>query len=369
MVTDVSAFIFEKIKGIPQAVKYAILSALIIGFVTHIVFYTSNIVNHDSVLNIADTCGWLLSQGKWFAEATNSGIRGIFPANGITTPLAIIYLALASGFTVSALSIKKPIYAILISGFLVTFPSVASSLLYHGGDYFCVTLLLAAMAAYFTIKFKWGFLIGIVTLTLSLGSYMAYIGYSAALMLSVCLIDSISNKKSAKDILLQALKYIAVLVVACLFYYGILQLRLQQLNVGLSDYRGIDQMGQFSLSTLPGIICQSVLKVINFFKSDLFGTGAAIFVWMYRLVALLGVILVSVSVWKSRAYRKITKVLLTVLFVLLFPIAIHLIAILGMNTETSWIMIFPFVAAFILVIKLMENFQALCEEQKESKHY
>ncbi|MEG0693275.1 MAG: hypothetical protein RR444_09385, partial [Oscillospiraceae bacterium] len=109
--------------------------------------------------------------------------------------------------------------------------------------------------------------------------------------------------------------------------------------------------------------------VINFFKNDLYGTGEIIFVWAYRAMAALGAALVALSVWKSKAYRKVSLIIMSVLFVVLIPFAIHLIAILGMNPQTHWIMIFPFVVAFMIVIKLMENFQELCEEQKESKQY
>lgn len=348
---------FKKgIQSVPKNVWISIASALIFGIVVHLQSFSGFILNWDSAVDsIAPAAKSLLQQGKWLWRGLSSVLPplNIGSYNGI---LAILFISMAAGLVTMVLQVRSAILSALIGMAMVSFPSVMSTFSYCWEEYFFFSMFLAVAAAFFVSKGKQGYIVGILLLTLSLGIYPAYIGATAAILLSLCILDLLQNRKAEGEIVRQGLKYIGVLLAAIMLYYVVLLVALNITGTKLGSYRGIDSaLASPSLKKVMDAFCGAYLKVIKFFIDDAYGRAFPRDVWCYRVVIASSLITVMVLIKKNQVYRKPRRLLLTFVLLLLMPVAIHAVGVLGQNANTHWIMIYPFIFIFIFALKLTEE--------------
>ncbi len=362
-IIDISSWIKTRYLRLSREVRIAFFSALIIAVITHLTILTNKLINHDSVGYLYGS-GIRLDQGRWFYFFLNK-VRGGFFVNGIINPLAIILLSITASLTIHVLQIKNWLNIVLVSGLLVTFPSTVGIFVYGGADKFFFALLLATLAVYFATKEKsWAWVVSIVSLTLSLGTYQAYIGYSLGLFIILCFVKAIKNEVRSREILLEGLRYLLIIIISIALYYGILQLSLKATGTTLTAYRDIDNMQSPSLASIPELIYQAYKKVYRFFYYDKYGITTPFFIWAYRISIFL-IVLFSILIGLfTKLYRKL-NLILAFFLAILFPLGVHIIAVLGQNPDTHWLMIYPFVLVYILLVKLTEILNDISEDKKQ----
>ena len=342
---------------ISRQAKVAFFSALIIGFLAHVTFMTNRFFNHDSILYtlLDSNSTFILQQGKWLNLFMQRLVQGDITSPGIMIPVALLFLGVTAALSVSILDIKSPLWAAATGGFLVLFPSVMSANIYDSSAIFFSALLLSALAVFVTIRWKYGFLSGIVLLTMSFGVYSVFSGYAAGLFVLYLLFALIESKMRVKDVLLKGLKYVVVLAISAVLYYLILQVTLHLRGVALMDYRGINNIGTFSVASIGNMFYEAYRKVYYFFIYGIFlyrGTFVIEPLFRYLNWASLAVtaILSGWIIIKRRGYLQIGRLVLILALVLVFPLAIHAIAILGQNAYTHWIMCYPFVLVYVALV-------------------
>lgn len=344
--------------SIPFAVWVAVMAALVFGFITHIQSFSGFILNWDSVkdslYSVQSGGTGLLSQGKWLSPVLPTLLKTVLigSANGIA---AVLYISLSAGIVVWTLKIRNVIFSGLVGMLMVSFPSVMSSFSYAGEEFWYLTLLMAVLAVYLTATYKYGFIGGIVCLTLSLGNYQAFIGAAASMFVFLCILDLLQTEKTEWEVIKTGLKYVAVLLISILFYYGILQLALHVTGTPLATYRGIDSvLSGFSVKNLWEAAVGSYEKVLRFFWDDAYGRADPRDIWAYHIAVLVGAAAVCIAVKRNEVYRKPLRMLILGTLVFLMPLAVHAIGILGQNPNTHWIMIYSFVLIFVFIAKLSE---------------
>ena len=342
--------------------KIAFLAAILIGFITHVSFMTNRFFNHDSILYtlVDPSSTFFLQQGKWLSQLTQRLMQGDITTPGIIIPVSLLCLGLTAALTVSILQIKSSLWAAATGGVIVLFPSVMCANIYDASAIFFTALLLSAIAVYMTIRWKYGFLAGIAILTMSFGIYSVFSGYAAGLFVLYLLFALINSKISEKEALFNGLKYIAVLALSAIFYYLILQLLLRLQDISLMNYRGIDQIGKFSLSSIGTSIIEAYRKVYYFFFYGIFLYRGhfeiePIFRWLNWLSIGAAVLFCGWLIYKKRAIMSIWRILLIAALTLLFPLAIHTIAVLSQNAYTHWIMCYPFVLTYVALLKSTDS--------------
>jgi hypothetical protein len=365
MIPYASEYIPGKMQRIPKPVQAAMISALIIGIICHIQALTQQILNHDTVTTLGEDGMWLLTQGKWFFGYLGI-LRGSIATSGIETTLALLFLSVCAGLTTSVLRIKTSLHGAIIGAVLVSFPSVFCNMLYLGEEIFYTALMMAILAVYFTVKYKYGFIGGIVLLTLSTGTYQAYIGYAAGLFVLLSLLDILENKKKTKEILLNGLKYVGVLFAAIILYYVCLQILLVVRDTELSAYQGISSFDDITLRGTLILIRDAYLASVNFMMFDTYGISG-FFVLLYRLVIFANTILLALISIKTKLYKKIHMLLLgIVLYGVALPLSVHAVAVLGQNVNTHWMMKYPLVLMFIAMIVLLDQYVSLYKEKQDA---
>ncbi|MEA4871023.1 MAG: glucosyltransferase domain-containing protein [Christensenella sp.] len=351
---------------ITKPIKTAFFTALISGFVAHLSSITNHLFNHDSILYtlIDPNSTFSLQQGKWLSQPVNQLLRGDIAATGIIIPLGILFLALTASLAVSILKIRSSLWAGIVGAVHILFPAVMCANAYFASAIFFFALLLAALSVFFTVRYRFGFLAGILLLTLSCGIYSAYIGYAAGLFLLYALLELVENHRPVGKILSSGAIFLLVLIVSAALYYLILQIVLSIKGITLSSYRNINQIGEFSLSALPRLMIQTYKKVFYYLIYGVFifqGEFQIDFVFRAMNWCLLGcsAALCFVLTLKTGCIRKIGRIALSLLLIGVFPLAIHVIAVLGKNADTHWIMCYPFVLIYLIPVLFADRLELL----------
>ena len=238
---------------------------------------------------------------------------------------------------------------------MVAFPSVMCTFSYAGEDIFCLAMLIAVIGVYLTQRYKCGFIAGTVLITLATGTYQSYIGFAAGLFVLICLFDLLYDRFPRREILLRGAKFVGVLVASVALYFITMKLVLHFSGTELSNYRGASGMENIKFHAIPKFIYGAVVQFIVFFLTDRFGVGSTLYLVLYNGFLLLTA---AIGVWmiiRSKLWRDIPRLLLTVLMVGLTPLALHCVAVLGQNTSTHWIMKYPFVLAFLVPICMVDG--------------
>lgn len=339
-------------RSIPRRTWLAVGVALLVGVLAHLAALTGVIVNGDNTVPVVSG-KWLLTQGKW-ANGYLADLRGFVNMNIVTGLIGLLWLSIAAGLTVSVLDIRSNLLAALTGAVMVTFPSVMCTFLYNAPDIFFFALLLAVAAVYVSVRYRFGFLLGVPLLTVSIGTYQTYVGFAAGLFVLVCLFDLLAGEKPLAAIVRRGLLYIGILLASVALYYGILMLFVGSPE-NLQSYRSMNQIGNFTLATVIEYTKAAYHKVLRFFLFDGYGvigtgTGAA----LYRLTLLFSAALAVIQILRTRQYKTPVRLLIACALALVFPVAIHVIVILGKNADTHWLMIYPFVLVFAALIKLAD---------------
>ncbi len=311
-------------RSISKTVKTAFFTACIVGFIAHSTVLTNLLYNHDSLSAgmMTNSLGGV-QQGKWFSVIVGLITRGRFFSSSATIIIGLFLLAFTAALTVSILDIKSRLWAAGIASFLVLFPSVMSTNAYLSTATFYSALLLAALAVFFTVRYKYGYLPGILLLTLSCGTYSVFIGYASGLFLILIINASLDGKKPGRKIVLTGLKYLAVLLLSALLYYVVLKIVLQIFSVTLSEYRNIDNVGSFTPSSLIQAIFDAYRKVYYFFIYGIhlyrasFSIEPMFRVMNWATIAFAAIFSISIGI-RNGILKSIPRILWTVLLMCLF---------------------------------------------------
>lgn len=244
--------------------KFPFLSAMAIGLCTHFFAMTHNLLTFDSLWNIYSDQN-MISSGRQFLTFA-CGISSFYDLPWVNGFLALIYLALTACVIVHAFDITDKVAMFLISGLVVTFPSVAATFCYSFTvDGYMLGLLLAVLAYYISSRYKWGFIAGVPILGVSLGIYQAYM--SATIILCILgLIQGILMNEKIKSLLIRGLKYVAMGAGAYIFYVVTLRIMLRIEKTELSGYQGSDKVGSLDFSGIPFGLKTAAQSSIDFLR-------------------------------------------------------------------------------------------------------
>lgn len=346
---------------IPKQVRTAFITAVIVGAITHFYAFVHLMPNHDFVEAALVYEKDMLFQGRWFQRIVmllTSGFNMPW-VNGI---ISVFILAVASGFIVSTAGIKKSSSASLAAGLLVTFPTIAGWFNYlYMTDGFMWGLFLAVLAVYVSRRMeKYGFLIAAALICLSIGIYQAFVCCSIALSVICLIMDVLRDKKACKALIIRGIKDLASIVLGVAIYAVVLFILLQNTNVTLTDYQGINEIGIVSIAKIfPNALVafKSFFKFFIFEINNMFPLPVTFMYWAaFILSAFFGI---SVF-FRKRLYRQRLKTFLLLLLLLLAPISLSSAYLLSAESVHR-LMIYSLAFFFVLWICLGEEYMDCAE--------
>ncbi len=296
--------------------KTAFLSTVIIGLITHMYKFTNALLNHDSLSNYYSSQN-VVGSGRWFLSIS-CALSSYFNLHFVIGILSIFFIALTAVVISDIFKVKNSILLILIGGLLITFPSVAATFYYgYTADGYMLSMLFAALSVRLSTvgqKKVLPFVVSAVLICLTFGIYQAYVSFAMVLALLYFAYELLENKYGTKDYLIWIGKQLLVYAAATVAYYVIWKLCLYFQKQGVNDYYGINELGNFSMAELKGVIVTLIPReFIHFF----FEKDSTVWNVFNALFAVSSVVILVVSVAKSKLYKKAVSSILFVLSLLL----------------------------------------------------
>lgn len=337
--------------------KAAFFTAFLFGFVVHIIAITGWLFNWDT--DVVESSGWIILQGKWASDlvyALDSGNYCIAMSR-ITTLVAI---GIAAALLADIFAVKSTFWAGLIGACMVSFPSIMCAFAYGAVGFWGMTLVVFSLWIAWNCRGGIGFFCSAGILAFALGVYQPHIGFAAAGMVFLCMLELLEEDSTAKKVFFHAVRYLAILGIGILLYYIILKLVLHGRPLG--DYQNISGIDHITFSGIWSGIQYAYSSFFSMFLFDGYGTGYSYIVFAYRSLFFLTVIGLVLLLIKCRVYKKPLKLALMLVLAALYPLAVHAVAVLSQGASSHWIMMYSFVMLPVTFIVIAHRCELILKE-------
>ncbi len=343
----------------------AFISAFICGIAVHLFSMMNILQNHDSMGNIPSGFGASITSGRWALDILGrfaNRFWGIYNMPSVNGFKFVLFVAFAAALAVTVLKLRRHISSVLCGALLAVFPSTVSTLFYSfTPQFYGFAILLAVFSAWILVKpfsvpchlsNKLSFirnpiyrvLISSGTMAVSVGIYQAYFPLAASLLVLSLIGDCLRSEGSFIVILRRAFYYLISLALGMAAYFIILQIYLSIGDYQLSSYKGIDNIGHISLSTLPMLLKMTRVAFVGLLHNNVYGLAPIHSVnTVYKILGLLSavsIISICVFLFKRRmqkAFQICLILLLLGVLCLIFPYSVGLIRIMCPFSENTYI--------------------------------
>lgn len=354
--------VFEKIRqGIKKEWKTAFLAAFLLGLLVHMPVLVSDIPNHDGLDSIYFNQN-MITSGRWFLVVA-CGFSSFFSIPWLIGVLGLLFLACTAVLLTELLELKQTWCIVLVSGLLVTFPSLASNFAYvFTMDGYMLGVMLSVLAVVVTKKYGKGFLAGGVCMALSLGVYQAYLAF--AVLLSIyCILICIIEKKSIKEKVQAVCRYLYMGIIGGGLYYVILQILLKVQGKALGSYQGINQLAAGEGTADVGILPTVKEMYLDFAVFTLKGNG--LYNNPISLVAFVALLLVAVVVvlglcFRRKWWKKPSFFVIMILLAVGLPLATNVVLLFSKGVTYHLLMRYQWVLYPILLLAFCERYSGEC---------
>lgn len=344
-------------KTLSKEQKTAFLSTFLIGFFCHLFIITNSLYNHDDIRYLYVTFD-KPELGRWLLTYV-AGISSYFSLPVVNGILALIYAGIASMVIVRMFDMKNKAAIILMSGLLITFPSVATIYSFMFAiDPFLFSCLLGTLAAYFVTRTqrRYGWLTGAVLLCCSVGIYQAYLSFTLLLMLLFAVLMLLQPEKyDDRTIKAMIVRYLLMLSLGMGAYYIGMIATLKLKHTQLSSYQGIDDSSVPGLSEIRTRIITVFRDFVDFFRP---GQVLAFNSWM-RIALLVTVVLLLffffVFYLRQRLYTNAMRTALLLLCLICIPLSANVFYLISSGVTIHMLMRHGWCLLFIAVLIFYEK--------------
>lgn len=321
--------------------KFAFLTALIVGIITHITFLTEMIMSPDGLWNSIcyfEADNWEASLGRWGLFVANKIVNNLAIPN-LTGVVAIVLIAISAMFIVDILKLKNKITIFIVSSAIVVSPAFSGTLLYmYTSVAYCLAMILSVLTVKLIFKEKYkifNFLLAIAIFTFSLGIYQSYIGVTVGLTAIRLIRDLYDKNVKIKWFFIHGIMMCAIVIIGGLLYSRITENVLEKMQLTASSYKGMENISiQNTLDSLD----KSIPKIYEEFKAFYFEDNIVVNSnysrqEFYKLMFFVAIILELILVITSGVWKNPFRVIFIILMNVILPVALNVVLLL--TTETS----------------------------------
>ena len=334
------------------ALLYFVFSATVLfGLCAHAYRFFNLDFSHDSLMIHEDDWSIQIGLGR-FLQVPYRMLRGDLGAPFLLCLLSLIWLALANYIVVLLLDIRAMRHIVLLCGVLSTNAVLTFSYATYlpWVDVYTLAFLLAALAAWLTARYSFGFAAAWVPLTLSLALYQSYLNV-AIILLMIVFVKNVLDGLGTKELLIRIARYLGALLGGLVVYYIVLHIVLAATGLPLLDSEnGLAQLGRYDLSTFMGLVVRTMAYPVRYMLSPetyhpQIAAGINLVVFLLSAAALV----------RTAVVKKLKKVplLLLVLCVLAMPFGINAVYFMSIGNQHS-LMIFSFFFFYAFAVVLWE---------------
>ncbi|WP_099190540.1 glucosyltransferase domain-containing protein [Tepidibacter mesophilus] len=343
-------------KGISIISKTVFFAAIVIGLLSHLYFFVHKFANEDDIAHLNTALFYTKTSGRWFLGYITQ-LRGFYSLPVIIGAISIFFCAISAVLTAKLLRTKKTVTAFIIGALMASFPVLSYSFCYlFMADAYMYALFFAVLAVFLTNKYKFGFILGGISLSLSLGIYQSYIGYAIGLVLIILINLLIDNELDLKKIGLEILKYFTMGVLGAIFYFVSLKINLYLTGSTLLSYKGIDKMGHIDLYKLPSLVLRSYKNFFNSFAGKYYPVSGTLHS-LYIVELIIGIVAIMFLIFKNNIYKKTLHLILLICGIALLPPGLNIVDVMAPETQSATLNIYQFVLIFIFVATLVEKIE------------
>lgn len=309
-----------------------VLKAALIGmFLCHALFVLHGYTSPDGTnegLYYYWNQRWALSIGRWLMRYLSA-----IGANVVMPALFVAFNAVCTAFTVLLLAdlwkIRSKAILVLATLSLLVAPSVIEqNLVIHVAYSYGFSMVMTVLAAYLVLAHPGApeFVLAVLCLTLGLGGYQAWVGFTAGVVVMTLLLDCAAEMPLGQ-IGRRFGKAAAMGLLGGGLYFVILQVEIRRYDVALSSKGGLSSFGTGSLATnLMQGVAQAYRDFIAYFTKGPNHTGKAL------LLVLLGAGVLLFLGWLRLVRRKKWQAAVMAVLALLLPLAINLVDVVVPGT-------------------------------------
>lgn len=321
----------------------------------------------DSLLMIyQNDYAWQISLGRCF-QPIWLFIRGSLASPWMIIILSLLWFTLSVYFVADLLDIISPASLIILSGIMTTSTAITytNATFVPWSDFFALALCLSCMGIWLINKRKpLCCAAGIIFLSLSLGTYQAYI--SVALTLVIILIWKALYQEAKISVILKAsISYMISFLIAGAVYYATWKIFQKAFHIWTSNgYNGLADIGDYSSSSIGYLIFLTYKQVIYYFwNPDVFvslyfkGQSLSI-VWTYILrlsnILILTYIIAGTVISHKKNKLMGINLILNILLIAILPVGINIINIISKGMVHG-LMNYSYCMVYVLAIIILNN--------------
>ena len=341
-------------KKLPRNFKLCMLATFIIGLAAHMYCYTNMLTGADDAFLFSDTRTFAdgASGTRWLLAIYFALIKTI-RMPWLLGVMTLLLYGVAAWLVCETLSITSSVGIILVSGLMVTSPTMISSNFYlTSAHMYAGALLFACLAAYAYKKWRHSWIAAFVFMLLSEGSYAAYIS------MTLCLFFLCSLKELLFDQEANA-KHNLVRHFGMLFLFGgsmvATTVICNLITANNTAGRVQDAQAQAATDYIDNIIT-SVQQVFAFFlpgTSNSYFHGERVMYSLFLLCAALSAVLVIWLLVKQQLWKRPLGLFLLVADIVCLPLAMNVIGIVSKWVHT--LMTFAYLTPWLFFVMAVEQ--------------
>jgi hypothetical protein len=338
-------------KKITKQDIYTFFTAVVVGLLTHMRVFLSDIPNHDGMSSLYFDQN-MITSGRWFLRVA-CGISSDYTLPWIIGVLSVIYLAITAVLLQRFFQVKHSFTSMLLAAILLTYPTLASNFAYiFTADGYMLALLLAVLSVYCVEKSKYGFVWGAVALGFSMGIYQAYVSFAMILAVyAVCRMWFFHG--SLKDKWNVTWRYIAMGGGGAVFYYLMLQVLLMVQKTSLSGYQGIGSGNEKSIAERIIQIYKDF--VVHSLKGNILMQKGLLMVIAIVLFLAAAVVL-GRALYQAGSLKSIWTYLCMAVAVVVLPICFNAILIISPDVTYHSLMRYQWVLVPVIALTILDRY-------------
>ncbi|WP_180995342.1 glucosyltransferase domain-containing protein [Raoultibacter timonensis] len=306
--------------------------------------------SHDSLMILQHDAGWEISLGR-FLQPVYTAVRGEVVAPLLIGVISIIFLALTVVFVCRILDLRSTLSIVLLSGFLSTNATIAlhNATYIFSLDMCMLTCLLGALSVYWCIRYRFGFLLGILCTVSILAIAPSYIAFSVTLALLYFVRVSLRGHE-LPGVLITGIKYLILLMAGAVLYIVVFPLVQDATGYHSSSYLGFSSMGDFTGVSIPNLLLETYLMPFAYMaRPETHATNVVSIVnGAILLLTIVGYIRFCICEKASKV-----RIVLPLVFIALLPLGANCVCFVSKGTMHG-VMIFSYYLLYALPLMVLE---------------
>ena len=342
--------------------KCAFFAALAAGYGVHLYAFTNLIPNSDGLSRVYDLQQMTVS-GRWFLHYA-TGLNAFTQMSAAIGLVSLLLLALAAALAVDVLKIRSGVLGAMTGAVMAAFPCMGYTFLYmFTASAYCLAILMAVLSVWLARRGKLGFLLGVLLVALTMGTYQVYVTIAIALSVISVMRQVLEGETTFRENLLCGLRLMAYLALGAVCYYLILQLFLKVKGLELLSYLGMDAASSgYPIAQLPRLVFQSYKQVVAFFfvpgSADGFATG--VYALLNVLCGVLGAGCCVLYLNGRKLWKPLWRVLTVGGLLCIFPLAVNFGQIISPYSVPTPLMKYAYVCVYLMVFMLCDLADGIC---------